>query len=224
MQPIPVKVKNVSVFAYFNPDMPISEEILTGASGTYSVGTLITSVFYNLDLTKEGKKTNPLNVNGKYYAVGETESGEKFTTPWMFCLDNSNQPKFGRTINLALEKGEVANAVEPSVGASDYITLSPLKDITVSELFPPPAIGQRTLINDGTGNIIATRVGTPHEMGVEVKTGERFGPIIPGMKNVMITGKVLVKEGRKTVEHTFSQTGYTVISGGQPAIFLRKFF
>jgi len=224
MQPIPIKVKNVSVFAYFNPDMPLSEEILTGGSGTYSVGTLIRSAFYNLNLDNEGKKENPLTVHGRYYAVCETESGEKFTTPWMYCLDNSNQPRFGRTARLGAGVDDSISSIEPIVNSSDYITLSPLTNITVSEMFPPPAIGQRTLINNGTGNVIATRTGTPHEMGVEVAKGERFGNIPAGMKNIMITGTIHVKNGNKTEKHLFTQTGYTSISGGEPAIFLKEFF
>lgn len=216
MQPIPVKVKNVTLYAYFNPLEPLSEVVLSGASGTYSVGTLIMSIFYNLNIDNEGKKENPLNIHGKYFATAETESGEKITTPWMYCLDNSAQPKFGRTITLG-QTNEADNAIAPVVDSSVYIKLAPLTDITVSQSFPSPEIGQRILISNGTGNIIATRFGTPHEMGIEVDSGQRFGGIVPGMKNIIISGKT--KEGQ-----IYSQTGYTVISGGEPAIFLREFW
>ncbi|WP_298904296.1 hypothetical protein [uncultured Psychroserpens sp.] len=215
MQPLPVKVKNVSVFAYFNPNEPLSEVILTGASGVYSVGTLMTSIFYNLDLTDEGRKENPLNVHSQYYATGETESGDKFTTPWMYCLDNSNQPKFGRTKTLVASSAD-SHVDEATVNESDYIKLGALTDITVSQLFPPPAIGQRLLIENGSGNIIATRVGTPHEMGVQVDSGRRIGEISSGMKRIIISGKT--KDGDR-----FSQTGYTAVSGGDPAIFIKQF-
>ncbi|MCG8331355.1 MAG: hypothetical protein MI974_26930, partial [Chitinophagales bacterium] len=42
MQPIPVKVKNVNVYAYF-PNQPLIEEVITGASGTFSGALTATS-------------------------------------------------------------------------------------------------------------------------------------------------------------------------------------
>ncbi len=216
MQAIPVKVKNVTVYAYFNPLEPLTEVILKGASGTYAVGTLMMSSFYNLNIDNDGKKENPLNVHGKYYATGETESGHKFTTPWMYCLDNSNKPEFGRTINHKPSVTDTTDIGVTATNKADYITLGPLTDITVSQLFPAPAIGQRILISNGSGNIIATRIGTPHEMGVQVDKGERFGQMTAGMKNIIISGKT--KDGSR-----FSQINCTVVSGGDPAIFLREF-
>lgn len=217
MQPIPIKVKNVTVYMYINPTEPLSVVILSNASGTYSVGTLGLNSFYNLNLDDKGKETNPLNVHGKYYAVCETQTGETFTTPWMYCLNNSDSPEFGRTIKMVSPTNSNADLAVPVANTSGFITLGALTDITVSQLFTPPAIGQRTLISGGKGNIIATKIGTPHEMGVKVESGERFGTIPVGGKHIIISGKT--KSG-----DTFSQTGYTVISGGEPAIFLKEFF
>jgi|TARA_B110000037_G_C17055967_1_gene479796 hypothetical protein len=214
MQPIPIKVKNVTIYQYFNPIEPLTELVLTGGTGTYSTGTLGLKAFYNLTLDNEGKVTNPLNVHGKYYAVFEAESGHLSTTPWMYCLNNSNHPEFGRTIRMI-----AADATDVGVNVaseSGFITLGALTDITVSQLFPPPAIGLRTLITNGAGNTIATKIGTPHEMGVQVDSGDRLDSILTGSKNIIISGKT--NNGQ-----TFSQTGYTIISGGKPAIFLKEF-
>lgn len=217
MQPLPIKVKNVTIYVYFNPLEPLTEVVLTGASGVYAVGTLGLSSYYNLTLDNKGTETNPLNVHGKYYATGETESGDKFTTPWMHCTDNAEKPEFGRTIKMI---NQSHNANDPGVSIADesgFITLGSLSNITVTEQFPPPAIGQRTLITNGTGNIIATRLGTPHEMGVQVDSGDRAGQLMAGSKYIMISGKTEKGE-------TFSQFGYTIISGGKPAVFLKEFF
>lgn len=215
MQGIPVKVKNVNVYAYFNPIEPLEEIVIEGATGTYTVGTLTTNIFYNLDLNDDGKRVNPLNVHGRYYATFETEDGTKITTVWMFCLDNSDMPKFGRTVNM-LHSGDDVAATPAVVDESQYIKLTPLHDITVSQLFPPPAIGQRVLIQNGTGNIIGTRIGTPHLMGVEVDSGDRIGKFTPGMKRIIISGRTDSGE-------LISRTNLTVISAGNPAIFLRTF-
>lgn len=216
MQPLPIKVKNVTIYAYFNPIEPLSEVVLENASGTYSVGTLGLNSFYNLHIEDKGKEVNPLNAHAKYYATGETESGEKFTTPWMYCINNSNQPEFGRTIRM-MSEGNGSDLGVNLTDESGFITLGKLSDITVTEQFTPPAIGQRTLITGGAGNIIATKIGTPHEMGVRVDSGERYGEFSVGSKYIMISGKTANGD-------TFSQMGYTVISNGEPAIFLKEFF
>ena len=217
MQGIPVKVRNVNIYAYFNPTEPLEELVIEGATGTYTVGTLTTNIFYNLDLNDDGKRVNPLNVHGRYYATFEYEDSSKpITTVWMFCLDNSDTPRFGRTINLLHSNDADAAATPAVVDESDYIRLTPLHDITVSQLFPPPAIGQRTLIENGTGYIIGTRIGTPHLMGVEVDSGDVVGKFTPGMKRIIISG-------RNDDGELITRTDLTVISNGKPAIFLRTF-
>lgn len=215
MQGIPVPVKNIRIYKYFKPTEPIQELIIEGATGTYTVGTLTTNIFYNLDLNDDGKRVNPLNVHERYYATFETMDGKPTTTVWMFCLDNSDTPRFGRTINMLIND-DVSHATPAIIDPSDYIRIAPLYDITVSQLFPPPAIGQRTLIENGTGYIIGTRIGTPHLMGVEVDNGDYVGKFAPGMKRIIITGRTENGE-------LITRTDLTVISNGKPAIFLRTF-
>lgn len=214
MQPIPVKVKNVNVYPYVEWHGggvgPVILPVIEGASGTYAVGTLLMSVFYNLDLNVTDKPK--LGVHQRYVAVGETEDGTPFTTPWMYCTNASNQPEFGRTITLNQPNSDAVNIgnVPP------YITLGPLTAITVSQLFPPPAIGQILLIENGSGNVIATRTGTPHEMGIEVTGGKRFGDLLAGTKNIIITGK---NSDGKTV----TMGDLTCLNPNEPAVFLRQF-
>lgn len=218
MQAIPVPVKNVTVYAYFNQTEPLEEVIIEGASGTYSVGTLTTNIFYNLDLNDDGKRVNPLQVHGRYYAVGETNDGKKFVTPWMFCLDNSDMPKFGRTVSMLVDKHEAHAAVAtPAVlGESDYIRLAPLHNITVTRPFTPPQIGQEILIENGLGFIISTRIGTPHLMGIEVVEGNRVSLFRTGMKNIIASGKTDNGE-------PYSRQNLTAVSNGEPAVFLETF-
>jgi len=214
MQPIPVKVKNVNVYPYVEWHGggvgPVILPVIEGASGTYAVGTLLMSVFYNLDLNVTEKPK--LGIHQRYVAMGETEDGTPFTTPWMYCNNNSNQPEFGRTITL---NQPISDAITIGI-VPPYITLGTLTDITVSQLFPPPAIGQIVLIENGSGNIIATRTGTPHEMGVEVKGGQRYGNLRAGAKYIIITGKN--SEGK-----TVTIGNLTCLDPNEPTIFLRQF-
>ena len=219
MQAIPLKVHNVTVYAYFNPTEPLTEVIFTGASGTYAVGTLLTNIFYNLNLDNEGKQQNPLNLHGKYYAKGQYESGDYFTTPWMYCLDNSGTPEFGRTITLGAQTS-AAQSNDAQLGVamnveSGLIPLAKLHNITVSQQFPPPAIGSRLLIENGEGYLVATRIGTPHTMGVSVKGGDVVGPVQVGESNILVTG--VTDEGER-----ISRGQCTCVSPPFPAVFLQE--
>jgi hypothetical protein len=213
MQAIPVKVKNVKVYPYIDWNGggigPVILPVIDGASGTYAVGTLGRSVFYNLDLKPE---KSSIGIHQRYFATGENEDGTPFTTPWMYSTNTTNDIEFGRTIRLGIKESEAVNVgnVPP------YIVLGPLTDITVTQIFPAPAIGEAILIENGSGNIIATKTGTPHEMGIEVIKGNRLGRLRPGLKDIMITGKN--KEGK-----TVTMGHLTCLDANEPALFLHQF-
>jgi hypothetical protein len=215
MKAIPVKVKNVNVYPYVDWNGggvgPVILPVIEGATGTYAVGTLMMSVFYNLNLDSQSQKPQ-LGIHQRYIATGETEDGTPFTTPWMYCTNDSSQPEFGRTITINKEDSEAIN----TGSLPEYITLGPLTDITVSQLFPPPAIGQIPLIENGSGNVIATRTGTPHEMGIEVNKGNRLGTLKAGMRNIIITGKN--KDGKSV-----TMGNLTCVDPNEPAVFLHQF-
>ncbi|WP_269237566.1 hypothetical protein [Flavobacterium flavigenum] len=215
MQAIPVKVKNVNVYPYVDWNGggvgPVILPVIEGATGTYAVGTLLMSVFYNLNLDSQSQKPK-LGIHQRYVAIGETEDGTPFTTPWMYCTNDSSEPEFGRTITINKEDSVAIN----TGSLPEYITLGPLTDITVSQLFPPPAIGQILLIENGSGNVIATRTGTPHEMGIEVTKGNRLGTLKAGMKNIIITGKN--KDGKSV-----TMGNLTCVDPNEPAVFLHHF-
>ncbi len=211
MQPIPVKVKNVSIYPYLGvgPVGPVVEPIMVDAEGTYSVGTLALSVFYNLDISG-GDVKGSFVVHGRYIATGEYEDGSPFSTTWMFCTEAGDTPTFGRTVAL----GAATNDEQPTTYVPKYFKIGPLTDITVSQLFVPPAIGQRTIIENGAGNIIGTVLGTPHTSGVEVTKGDRVGEFHVGEKRVIITGK-------NADGHIVTMDHLTTVSTGEPAVFLR---
>lgn len=215
MQAIPVKVKNVNVYPYVDWNGggvgPVILPVIEGATGTYAVGTLLMSVFYNLNLDSQSQKPK-LGIHQRYVAIGETEDGAPFTTPWLYCTNNSSEPEFGRTITINKEDSVAIN----TGSLPEYITLGALTDITVSQLFPPPAIGQILLIENGSGNVIATRTGTPHEMGIEVTKGNRLGVLKAGMKNIIITGKN--KDGKSV-----TMGNLTCVDPNEPAVFLHQF-
>jgi hypothetical protein len=213
MQAIPRKVKNVNVYPYIDWNGggvgPVILPIIEGASGTYAVGTLRRSVFYNLNLEPE---KSSIGVHQKYFATGENEDGTSFTTPWLYSTNTTDDLEFGRTITMGVKESEVINVTS----VPPYIVLGPLTDITVTQIFPAPAIGERILIEKGSGNIVATRTGTPHEMGIDVIKGKRLGKLVAGLSNIMITGKN--KEGK-----TVTMGNLTCLDPNEPALFLHQF-
>lgn len=215
MFPNAVKVKNVDVYPYENLPggavAPAPTKVIEGASGVYSVGTLFTNVMYNLNLSG-GKEVTPPVVHKSYFAIGETEDGTPFTSHWVYCLQAGPEPEFGLTINAYYVP---FHYVPGSYSTPPYFPIAPLTDITVSQLFVPPAIGQKLLIAGGTGNIIATRTGTPHELGVEVTSGDRVSALTVGLRGILITGKTA--DG-----NLISFNSLTCINAEDPAVFLRQ--
>ena len=215
MFPLPIKVKNVNLYPYINwPGGGVGPAILPvieGASGVYSVGSLFTNVLYSLSL-HNGKQSGHLAVHDTYMAIGETEAGIPFTSHWMYCLKAGEEPSFGLTINAFYVP---YNYQLGAVSAPPYFTIAPLTDITVSQLFAPPAVGQYPLITKGVGNIIATKTGTPNQIGVEVVSGERSGVFYAGTQNIIISGKNAEGE-------LVTLGSLTCSNAGHPAVFLQQ--
>ncbi|GJM09364.1 MAG: hypothetical protein DHS20C11_16400 [Lysobacteraceae bacterium] len=213
MQPIPVPISDVSVYPYI-PDAPIEvPPVLTGASGTYSVGTLTTNIFYNMSLSGGDEKT-PLSVGHTYYAVAKSKDGQSFQTHWMRCLTAGDAPTFGLTVNmLKPEESSVA------VGSEDgpYIYLGELKDVNVSQPFRPPAIGSLSLISNAKGEWIGTRIGTPHLMGIQAENSSPSSLLHVGMDRINASG-TRVSDGQ-----LISYSNLVCVDAGNPAVFLQKF-
>lgn len=218
MQGKPRKVKNVNVHLYIDwpagagvgPEIP---PVISGASGTYSIGTLSTNIFYNLDL-KGAVAKQPLEVHGKYWATGEYEDGGSFRTPMMLCLEAGANPEFGKTVNMLHKDEQVSGPTDLSV--PPYGKLTPLKNVTVTYMAPPPLILAETLITGATGFIIFTRFGAPHLMGVEVDGGMRTLNLRAGLKDITITGTT--PDGQR-----ITRSNLTCVSAGEPAVFLQTF-
>jgi hypothetical protein len=215
-----INLKNVKVYPYieFNGGGigPVLLPVIENAKGTYSFATFGRNVSYGLKLS-DGKQLEKLVLHNKYFAVGEDDNGGIVTTHWMYCTDDSKTPSFGLTTQpLTTLSPSDSNSDDFTISVPPYIVLGALTDVNVSHSFPSPAIGQTLLIANATGNIIASKVGTPHVMGVLVKGGKRFGLLLNGLKNIMITGKD--KDGNQ-----LSFTGETCLDGRDPAIFFRLF-
>lgn len=218
MQGLPQKVKNVSVYPYIHWPAgggvgPVIPPVITGASGTYAIGTLMTNIFYNLNLVN-AVANPPMEVHGKYWAIGEYENGGSFRTPMMHCLENGVNPEFGQTVNMLKHGVDVAEPTDLSV--PPYGKLTPLKNVTVTYIAPAPIILQETLITDASGYIIYTKVGTPHLMGVEVDGGKRNGGLRVGLKDITITGTT--PDGQR-----ITRSNLTCVEAGDPAVFLQTF-
>jgi hypothetical protein len=216
MVTIPVKVKNVSVYPYIDVigHGPVVEPVLTNGTGLYVFGTFMTCSGYSLDLGSADQQS-PLYVHDKYYATYEDEQGRTATTGAMFCTEKGPAPKFSMSKCLPMPIHQGDDMVE-HLSVPPFNVLTPLTDVTVSQLFPAPAIGQISLITGATGNIIATQFGTPHLMGVEVKGGMRSDQLRLGMGRIIITGKL--PSGK-----LYTATHETCVSIGDPAVFFRTF-
>ena len=211
MQGLPQSVHNVTIYPYI-PSAPtiVVQPVGENGVGTYSVGTLITQVFYNLDLNK---LDNPeLKKGAMYYAICTSQDGTQFQTPGMYCLEVGTTAKFGLTKNFLKPHTEEAYIKQDD---GPYIVIADLEDINVVLPFQPPAIGQAQLIKGVKGQLIATKFGTPHLMGIRV---DATSPLIhTGEEGFQISGK----QSDNGKDIIFSNM--KCVSSENPSIFLQDF-
>lgn len=188
MTPIPSPVSQVSIYPYI-PDAPIVvPPVFIEGSGTYSVGTLATSIFYNLDLTSGMPKFGGVHAGSKYYAICKDAAGKEMQTTWLTCLKGGDNPQFGRTSTLGQRpvEADAADSLDTS-NSADLVYQVHLKDIEVNMYVAPTEPLLIQLIVGGKG--IAT-FGGRMPFGtwkVDVTGGERVNPLHVGM-GVTISG------------------------------------
>lgn len=213
MQAIPVPVKNVTLYPYLNasPGGPVVEPVIENATGTYSVGTLTTWIYYNLSL-KGGEHITPLKLGAKYIASAELEDGRHIETHWMQCMKIGNEPTFGLSINMIHGHMMMGSPAPSSPEEDPYFVIAELDDLSAWIRLKPPAIGQVRILDGGKGQLIGTRFGTPHQTGVRITSGLRQ-PVTVGETLFHVTG---CQAGNDRQVEFASLTA--VIGGDQPVL------
>lgn len=181
-------VKNVQVSPYFDTKGggigPVRPVVYKNGVGVYDVGSFLKTVWWKLDLSS-GVVVTPLQLHAEYQAIGQLDDGSFIQMHPMTCVQAGSAPQFAATQTMPA-------TIHPGSGTVDdartppFVVLGPLVDITVTQVSPAAGV---PLIVQATGNIIASKVGTPHVMGVQVRGGDRVGPLKLGMARVMVTGR-----------------------------------
>ncbi len=227
MPQFPLKLTNVSVFPYFiwpkdGGIGPVMMPLLTGGEGEYEIKILGGNFYYNAEVW--GGKLHPdagrIVLHGKYIITGIDKDNKRVDLPWEFCTEAGNDKfNFGRTISL----GKQANSSDTDAGTEPltlsvprYGILGSLTDINASIFgdLDPLVI---PLIENGKGNVIYTKVGTPHLMGIRVDSGTIVNKLRQGMSNITISGKTA--DGK-----LYSVTHQMCYTTEFPVIFFSKWF
>jgi hypothetical protein len=216
MQAIPTPVKNVNLYPYLDvgPVGPAVQPVIVNATGTYSVGTLTTWAYYNLGL-KGGEHKGKLVKGDKYIARAETEDGKFFETHWMYCMTTGEKPTFGASVNMIGGHAMMGSPAPKSDEEDPYIVLAELEDLNGYGELPPPAVGSFSFVTNGTGQLIATRVGTPHLMGIRIKSGLDM-PLRVGEIATSISGRKVGDDQR------VSYSNLKVVSTGDEPVLLQN--
>ena len=215
MQPIPAKVKNVNIYPYIDWPTnggvgPVIPPIVKGASGEYSVGTLNTCVYYNLNVSGGEVSSEPI-VHNQYTAIGEyVDGGGTFFTPAMTCLQSGPDMQFGATQCLDIGRSKSGALYTPS-----FIKLSELSDITLSLSFQSQPLTV-LLIQGGSGYYISAQVGNVNKSGVEVDSWQYRNPeLTVGMRGIMATGTA--PDGNRV-----SLSNLVCVSAENPLVFIQQ--
>lgn len=156
----PLPITDVTVYPYTTAPIELMP-VLENASGTYSIGTLATHVFYNLDL-QGGKHVGKFEKGGIYFAQATDAAGNSFRTHWLHCTDDGKYPSFGLTQNLLHPQLTSPNL---PIGDGPYIRIERLVDFTTVINSDLPAIGTTEIDLGKSGWLIGTRTGAPHVNG-----------------------------------------------------------
>jgi len=176
MQPIPTPVTNVTICLY-DGDAIAEMVVWIDGDGTYSVGTLTTDVFYNLNITSgEAVNAGPQKKQ-RYYATYTDAKGQKGRTPWLYCLTSGNKPTFGRTEGLRSDDEAVS---------SDIAYRIPLKNVTVRASVPKVEPLELIYLTDSEGEAMFEGMLPEGQWSVVLKGGKVVNPLTVG-DEVVIT-------------------------------------
>ena len=219
------RVKNIKVYPYIAEPPgggpgPVVFPIISDAEGiltTTYIGVRIQRFTLEIDTPV---KPGILGIDGTYQFSAELEDGSEVNIPWLVCENNGVFPLFTRLIvagyeNLTGESKAADKALALNTSPSDYIDFGPLTDISIIKPFGGIAIGFEVLVENGTGELIGTRIGTPHLMGVRVDSG-----VVAKLKTCDKGLIVRAKFKDKVIHYR----DFAVIDPGDPAIFLQDFY
>ncbi|ANQ51512.2 hypothetical protein MY04_4168 [Flammeovirga sp. MY04] len=218
MQTKLVLVKNVSIYAYSDNLELKHIEIISKLSGVYTIKTIGLNSFFELNLTHQQDEELMVKLHHQYYALGETEEGNSFITPRMFCVDTTPSIILGRPLGdddqgLKTKQNKMETFYDKS---TKFKTVGILTNINVSERFSPPNIGQRLLIKEGVGRVIAAHKDPLSSSSIIIiDEGEIYDPILKGPRDIIISG---IKENGDR----FIQLGHQCITDALPHIFIKK--
>ncbi len=213
MIPIPQPITNVTVYPYTTAPIELLP-VIEDATGTYSVGTLTTNVFYNMDL-KGGDNKSKLEKGGAYFAEATDAKGNRFRTHWMHCTGTGESPTFGLTQSL-LHPEWTAPALPVSEG--QYIHIERLSDFKTIINLKPPAIGTMEIELGKSGWLIGTRTGTPHVNGFLIENPKIPNYVAVGTRNIAISA-TSERDGK-----VVSYNNLTLVSSSdKESVFLQQF-
>lgn len=216
-----IKVTDVDIYPYFHWDPhwgigPVILPVVTRAHGTYVVDPSGVGVSFMLDITGgtiEDPPIGKLVVGGAYVAKMTGADGKAIVSPTLTC---TGEDPVGQTFAGFQATTGTGPAVAPQTAdASDLIVLEPLTDMggTMSD---EPGELVMELFKNGTGNVVATRVGTPHLMGVRVEHADWGNPVAVGAHQITVAGRK--SDGERVVF-----TNLTVVATEPDAVFLQHF-
>lgn len=179
------KLTNLQIDAWFPPNEPLSEPLVTGGSGTYTVSIFGTSIGYYLELDS-GTRMNPLRLGQPVRARGTDPEGKPVVTEVLETTGTGTPASFKGPYHAALGASPPAPTALFPAAAPPEVRLATSSDI-VYRAYARPYEG-------GPGQVISLFASCSYPTGqwqiFFEGTGDgayRLMERVPGLVNYLIT-------------------------------------
>jgi hypothetical protein len=108
-----IDLTNISVDAWFPPEEPLSEQLIRGGTGVYTISTFGTSVGYYLEVST-GDRVNPLRLGQAVRATGFDSEGKPVSTVVMETTGTGAPAMFKGPYHAALAASGAAPGTKPA--------------------------------------------------------------------------------------------------------------
>lgn len=212
MQSSATQLHDIKIYPYYR-NVPIEvEPVLSGVTGHYVDGWVLSHQYYELTIREEIETQN-IKVGASYSVSAHTSQGRVLQTHWLYCTSVSPVLTFGVTRNWSKPRSFsplLASASDP------LMRLEKLTDLVVVFTPPSPAVGMAGAQIGQLGWLVMTSLTTPYAMGILIEGPSLMPMLSEGSENISISATCV-----RTLQ-SIGLDSLVCVKSETPALFLKE--